>query len=257
MRPEQNGPAESRWKLNWVTWGFVVLVVLVVGLMMSGSLRRSSHITLPAPDEGVGQTPEENPNAASGPTVVEITPGTVQAAIASLTRPEAYRRTVTVEQMWTGGSGAYETSVTVSGSWTRTDRTMPDGRTRHTITNRERAYIWYNHEETVYEGPAGTISPDAEQSIPTYEDILELPTEQIITADYRTLSDVNCIYVETAEAWGYVLRYWVSTGTGLLEASEKLLNGSTVYRMSAQAISQTEPDAAGFTLPDGRILLGT
>lgn len=34
-------------KLNRITAGFIVLVVMVLILMFSNSLRRSSHITLP------------------------------------------------------------------------------------------------------------------------------------------------------------------------------------------------------------------
>lgn len=245
----------DRWKLNWVTWGLVVLIVLTVCLMMGGSLRRSSHITLPASDGTQGQAPENNP-AEDSVMVVEITPETVQAAIGSLARPEAYSRTVTVEQLWAGGNGTYETTVSVSGAWTRTDRTMSEGQVRHTITSEERTYIWYDEEDILYEAPAGNFSADAEQSIPTYEDILDLPTEQIVTADYRTLSGLNCIYVETAEARGYTLRYWVSVDTGLLAAAEKLLNESTVYRMAALSIDQAEPAEEDFTLPDGRVLLG-
>ncbi|MEI3363031.1 MAG: hypothetical protein V8R75_11015 [Oscillospiraceae bacterium] len=36
--------------------------------------------------------------------VVEVSPSTVQAAVKTLARPEAYRRTVTVEQLWSGGT---------------------------------------------------------------------------------------------------------------------------------------------------------
>ena len=65
----------------------------------------------------------------------------VQTAVATLARPQAYRRTVTVEQLWKGGSGSYEVAVAVRGEWTRTDRTMPDGRVRHTITGPEQVSI--------------------------------------------------------------------------------------------------------------------
>lgn len=126
---------------------------------------------------------------------------------------------------------------------------------RHTITGEGTAYVWYNSEESVYSAPAGEITADNEQSIPTYEDILELPVEEITAADYRVASGLNCIYVETAEtAEGYALRYWVSVDTGLLVAAEKLLDGSPVYRMGAPTVDQTTPDAAEFTLPDGTVL---
>lgn len=242
--------------LNWITWSFIILTVLVVIVMLGSTLHRSSHITLPAPDASPGQAVGDPGTGSDVLTVVEVTPETVQYAIETLARPETYRRTITIEQFWSSGSGTYEITVTVNGPWTRTDRTMPDGRVRHTITGGGMTYVWYNSEETVYAAPAGDISADNEQSIPTYEDILELPAEDIVAADYRAISNLNCIYVETAEtAEGYALRYWVSVDTGLLAASEKLLNGEPVYRMGAPSVDQSAPAEAEFTLPDGTVLL--
>ena len=154
-----------------VTWGIVILVVLVVLLMLVSNLRRSSRVVLPDTNtsaEGGGDLPAEG----GALTVVEVTPETVQAAIETLHRPEAYSRTVTVEYLWTGGSGTIELSTAVSAPWTRVDRTLPDGQIRHSITDGETTYIWYNGESEVYTGPAGAISADAEETIPTYEDVL-------------------------------------------------------------------------------------
>ncbi len=189
-----------------VTWGIVILVVLVVLLMLVSNLRRSSRVVLPDTNtsaEGGGDLPAEG----GALTVVEVTPETVQAAIETLHRPEAYSRTVTVEYLWTGGSGTIELSTAVSAPWTRVDRTLPDGQVRHSITDGETTFIWYNGESEVYTGPAGAISADAEETIPTYEDVLALSPERIVQADYRVVSDVRCIYAETAEdAWGYAQR---------------------------------------------------
>lgn len=99
-------------------------------------------------------------------------------------------------------------------------------------------------------------SPPAEETIPTYEDVLALSPERIVQADYRVVSDVRCIYAETAEdAWGYAQRYWVSVDTGLLVVAERLQKGETVYRMAALEADQTAPPAETFTLPDGTDLL--
>ena len=155
-----------------------------------------------------------------------------------------------MEQFWSTGSGSYETTVTVSGGWTRMDRTMPDGRVRHSIIGPEETCVWYNNEAEIYRSAVGAVSADNEQCIPTYEDILDLPVEAISTADYRVLSDIRCIYVEAAEEDSQ-LCYWVSVDTGLLVAAEKLLDGQRVYRMEALTVDQTEPAATEFTLPDG------
>lgn len=240
----------ERRKLNWITWGFVALTMIVLALMLAGILRRPTAITLPDPNTA----PEQNGGGMEEGvlTVVEVTPETVQAAVATLARPQRYRRTVTVEQLWSGGSGSYETAVAVLGPWTRTDRTMPDGRVRHTITGEEMVYIWYNAETEVYAAPVGEITADREQPIPTYEDVLRLDPWEILEADYREASGVSCIYVE-AQGEDCVLRYWVSVETGLLTAAEKLVDGETVYRMASLTLG-AEPVAADLALPDGTLL---
>ena len=240
--------------LNWITWGFIVGTVIVVAVMLMNTLHRPEHIILPDTTTATDQITEDPGTDIDALTVVEIAPETVQSAIATLFRPEAYRRTVTVEQFWSTGSGSYETTVTVSGGWTRMDRTMPDGRVRHSIIGLEETCVWYNNEREIYRSAVGAVSADNEQCIPTYEDILDLPVEAISTADYRVLSDIRCIYVEATEEDSQ-LRYWVSVDTGLLVASEILLDVQRVYRMEALTVDQTEPAAAEFTLPDGTNLL--
>ena len=238
--------------LNWITIAFSALLLLVIGMMLMNTFRRPGEIKLPDTDAAADQTVEDPAKNSAALTVIEITPKTVQTAIATL---DAYQRTITVEQFWTGGSATYETMVTVSGPWTRTDRTMSDGRVRHCITGAEAVYIWYNNEKELYSGPVGEISADNEQSIPTYENILDLPTEQIVTADYRSFSDINCIYVEASSPDDHTLRYWVSVDSGLLVAAEKLIQGATIYRMGALEVDFSEPAAKDFTLPDGTVLI--
>lgn len=245
-------------KLNWITWAVLALAIVIVALMLGGSLNRTTHITLPSSDPPRDPATGDGGDSSGALTIVEITPETVQAAIASLSRPESYGRNVTVEYLWDGGGGRQELVTTVQGAWTRTDRTLPDGRTRISITDGETTYIWYGYDSNaeVYTAPAGEFSADTEQSIPTYEDILKLPAEQIVQADYRPLEELTCIYVETtADAAGYSTRYWVSVENGLLVQAERLLGEEAVYRMSSLQMIQMEADTSRFTLPDGTVLL--
>lgn len=244
----------KRRKLSRAAVGFAGLIALVVVLMLINSLRPSPEIELPSQEEE-GMQSEEN-SSGDGLTVVEIRPDTVQAAVATLERPETYRRELVVQQFWDSGSGTMENTVTVSGGWTRVDQTLARDRVRHSVTDGRMTYIWYNSQRTVYEVQAGEISADMEQAIPTYEDVLDLPMEEISAANYQTLSNMNCIYVETAaDAYGYVLKYWVSVDSGLLVAAEKLLDGETVYRMWETSADLNPTIGSEFTLPDGTDLL--
>lgn len=244
----------KRRKLSRAAVGFAGLIALVVVLMLINSLRPSPEIELPSQEEE-GMQSEEN-SSGDGLTVVEIRPDTVQAAVATLERPETYRRELVVQQFWDSGSGTMENTVTVSGGWTRVDQTLARDRVRHSVTDGRMTYIWYNSQRTVYEAQTGEISADMEQAIPTYEDVLDLPMEEISAANYQTLSNMNCIYVETAaDAYGYVLKYWVSVDSGLLVAAEKLLDGETVYRMWETSADLNPTIGSEFTLPDGTDLL--
>lgn len=244
-------------KRNWITWAVLALSAVIAVLMLGNSLSRTAHITLPSSDQPRDPAAGDG-SAAAALTVVEITPETVQSAIASLSRPESYGRNITIQYFWDGGGGTLELYTIVRGNWTRVDRGLPDGSTRISLTDGETTYIWYGYgqDAEVYSAPAGEFSADAEQSIPTYEDILDLPAEDIALADYRPLDALTCVYVETAaDQAGYSTRYWVSVENGLLVQAERLLGETVVYRMTSLYVDQTEYDASRFTLPDGTVLL--
>lgn len=229
-----------------------VLILLVVVLLAVNSVRRSSHIHLPGEEELEG--PDLSQTDGSAIRQVSVTPETVQRAVATLRRPERYARSVTVEQFWSGGSGVLSSAVSVRDGWTRVDTQLPGGELRHSLTDGESTYVWYGSESAFYAGAAGEISADAEQAIPTYEDVLACAVEQILRADYRSYGETACIYVETAPEKGVTLCYWVSVERGLLTAAEKYEGDTLVYRMTA-AESGGEPEASLFVLPDGTALL--
>lgn len=242
-------------RFNAISGGFLVLIVLIVVLMMANGLRRTSHITLPDPSASAAPSDSGAQSAEDAVIRVEVRPDTVQAAVETLARPASYIRVLTVERLWSGGSGTSQVTVTVDRGMTRTDVQSAAGQVRHAITDGTTTYIWYDDERTWYTGPAGDISADEEQSIPTYEDILSLTAEQIAAADYRVFDEAPCIYVETGEDdVGCVLRYWVSVDSGLLIGAEKLQNGTAIYRMAAQPVAENLPTEEAFTLPDGTAL---
>ena len=88
----------NRKHLNWMTVGFAALALLVIGMMLMNTIRRPGEIILPDTDTVPDQSVEDSERTDGFLTVIEISPDTVQSAIATLSRPEAYQRTVTVEQ---------------------------------------------------------------------------------------------------------------------------------------------------------------
>ncbi len=241
------------WRHYWLAIGLLCLVTLTLSFSVRLIFRRTAYITLP---DNVGLTWNGGANG-EGPAAavpLEVTPDTAQAVIATLSRPANYRRDITIRRTWSGGGQNAAVSVTVCEPWTRADRAMPDGVIRHAVTNGVVTYIWYGDGPQIARVPAGSVSADNEQMIPTYEDVLRLPRERIALADYHRIeSGLDCVYVETTQEDSVKERYWIGVSTGLLVAAERLLNGNSVYWMEAGE-PQEAPDEA-FTLPDGTALL--
>ncbi|MBQ6205519.1 MAG: hypothetical protein IJK52_00400 [Oscillospiraceae bacterium] len=238
------------WRQYWLAIGLLCFVTLALSLGARLIFRRTAYITLP---DSVGLTWSGGRDGAGGLTAasaLEVTPDTAQAVIATLSRPTRYRREITVRRTWSGGSRDATLTATVSAPWTRVDRELPGGGVRHAVTNGATTYIWYDDGPNVVKVPAGIISADNEQIIPTYEDVLRLPRERIALADYHRIeSGADCIYVETTQEDSVKERYWIGVSTGLLVAAERLVDGNSVYWMEAG-----EPEAApsdAFVLPDG------
>ena len=197
---------------------------------------------------------EEEPDSSASLSIVEITPETVQQAVATMTRPAVYVRTVRITTHWSGGSRTVDVQTAVREPYTRMDVQTAGGSTRHLLTDGERTCIWYDEEREWAEFPSGDFTEDEEQRILTYEDLLELPTEEIVAAVYRDYKDLSCICVLTAaDKEGYDTAYWISVDTGLLVAAITRQDGETVYEMESLTMD-TAVDESRFLLPDGSAL---
>ena len=229
-----------------------VLILVVVVVMGINSLHRNTEIVLPPEAGATGETGVDGSGVLA---TVDITPGTVQKAIATMSRTDKYVRTVTVERLWSGGSSKEESTVYADGSFTRIDTKNAQGEVRHVLADGKTTYIWYGTSRAYFSAAAGDVSLDEEQSLPTYETVLKADSDDIAAADYRELDGELCIYVETAENdIGIAERYWISLESGLLIAAEKLQQGEAVYRMAALSVSEALPANEHFTLPDGTVI---
>lgn len=243
-------------KLSPIGAAFAALVLLVVLFLARGALQRPARVVLPQEIDASGEGNGSGDDADAAGRV-DVRPETVQSAIATLERPVRYTREITIERYFSGGSGVDTSTVFVDGAWMRVDTEHSGGDVTHTITSGDTVWVWYGNGKQYFES-AASFSADEEQGIATYEDILALETSQIAGADYRLLSGVDCIYVETAaDEGGYVERYWVSVSDGLLCAAEKLHGEEVIYRMAGLNVERGAVSAEAFTLPDGTVLHGS
>lgn len=232
----------------------LIAIVIAVAVFSSFGLPLfagpTPTITLPTvqPDS----TPNMGSEEQGGGVRVEVTPATVQSVIAVMDRLESYSRTVTT----TLGGVSTTARVWVDGGWTRADMDLPSGLTVHTIVGDGTLWRWYNNDRTAVSWAADGSSMDIEgQRIPTYEDVLALPVEQLSAAGYEEKNGEACVYVEvTVPELDQLERYWISADSGLLTAAETEAEGEVVYAMTAAApeIPASAPNA--FTLPDGTVL---
>ena len=240
------------------------ILVVLIGIVITVAMLSSFGLGLFAPDTAKIQLPTPAASQSQAPVGedeyvrVEITTETVQYVVEhTLTRPESYGRTVTIEDFWgEGQSGVTRATVWVDGGWTHTTATLPGGAVRHSIVGDGQFWLWYEGNSRVLTGSADENSADLEgQRIPTYEDVLKLKQSEIADAGYEDKEGVSCIFVETVpDSQGYAERYWISTDSGLLSCAETRLEGQLIYRMSAFSVDRPVPENASFTLPDGTVL---
>lgn len=238
-----------------------VLIAVVVVVAVMGSFgfslfsNQTPRIVLPTV---LSDGSSGNISASPDDTVlrVEVTADTVQAVIASLDRTGSYYRHASVQTSWNGGSAVTSVYTWVDDEYTFVRSVPQNGATRFFLSTRDTVYYWYSGSSTWLTAPAGSLSADLTQRIPTYEDVLALDPKNISDAGYGAYGDHPCIYVEAClDEYGYLERYWISVDSGLLIAAQTVKEGEVVYSLNATSPIQTPcPTDTVFTLPDGKVL---
>jgi hypothetical protein len=238
-----------------------IMVALAASFMLP-LFYQLPEIVRPAPDNGQGTgTPGGESGEDENYVVVGVTTETVQDVIATLHRDRHHYRKLVIELFW-GSDQQTERSTTTVQAWTdgenqKTAVMAPDGTMQNDLIVDGWRYLWYAGDRTYDKRPVGDNTADLIQHIPTYEDVLALDKEQIIAAGYESKNGISCIYVEElVQELGYLHRYWISTGTGLLVASETVYqaDGQLCYRMMEEICEPLGKEEVPFVLPDGREL---
>ncbi len=242
----------EKWRYIAAGMGILLLVAALMLLLLRNEWFEPVRIVLPEIPAKAGNAGEVGED--SRVSVVAITPDTVRPAVSTLSRPMAYQRTQTVETFWSGGSGKSVYQVAVSNGYTRLDTVLSDGSTLHQLSYGTAAVRWYDEESEYQEFKSEAFSSDAAQRMPTYETVRDLPSEDILRAEYVEREGVRCIFVETREdEAGRRLLYWISISSGLLLAAEGYQEETLTYRFTAAEPTGEPPDEGLFLLPDGSV----
>ncbi|MCI8303988.1 MAG: hypothetical protein HFF52_05090 [Lawsonibacter sp.] len=235
----------------------IAIVALIVGAMFTSFGRGLFALNTPQVVLPSSSTSSEDPpgSAAPGQTYqrVDVTPQTVTGVIATLSRPLSYYRELTVETFWTGGSSSTQVQVWEDGGWTHSRQVLPSGVVRHDLAGADDVYYWYDGSSQYEKAPADERSSDLAQHIPTYETVLKLEPEEIVSTGYEMRGDIPCILVEVHRAQ-QLQRFWVGVNSGLLISAETEEAGQLIYRMTAYSPESPCPAGASFALPDGTVL---
>ena len=238
----------------------VAIVALIVGAVCASFGRvlfaaNTPEVILPSSSAGTGDI-----SGAVDPGQeyqrVEVTPQTVTGVVATLARPSSYYRELTVETFWSGGSSTAQVQVWTDGGWSHSRQTLPSGVVRHDLTDGTNLYYWYEGSQQYQHTFADEKSSDLAQHIPTYETVLELGPQEIISAKYELRGDLPCVMVEVQPTGAQQLqRFWISVDNGLLVCAETEEDDTVVYRMTAYSPVQSPcPTDSSFALPDGEVL---
>ena len=238
---------------------FIALVFTVFFLWMQ-SQQEIKEFTLPP----VSQTPplpdDTGPDTADEGNRVKVDKSTVRAVVQSLSRPKVYSRDIVIESFWDGGSVVYNIKTSFSENASAFEITG-GGETQRIIVTEDTCYVWYQGDHEPYTARRGDEDEynkylDKFQMLITYEDIVELPIESLLEADYTTFEDELCIYVKySAGSFGYVTSCYVSTKNGLLIAAEEYDGDTLIYKMTSLPCGEGEVNEKLFVLPNGQSVI--
>ena len=195
-----------------------VVAAVFVSIVLPAITGRAPQVTLP----NVNQETEGESQAF---LPVEVTPETVQTVISSLSRPDSYYRELTVTLFWEGGESAEQVEIWADGGYVRT--TIATGGTVQYRVGWGRGNSASGMRETKRgrKPKLGDGTADLAQRIPTYEDVLDLDTQQITAANYEEKNGKDCIFIEVEGVQGVVDRYWIAT-TPACSAPQRPMKGT-------------------------------
>ena len=234
-----------------IIYGFfaVVIIVAIVILVKTLSSPDDSHaINMPSPVvESGGNISDDGINR------VEVTPETVKAVLGTLSRTESFSRTYAIKTYWDGGESESALSYWQKGSNIRMSITQ-DETVHNILVIGNDLYVWYDGSSDVFKSKLSESSVAREvdkfSGLVTYEDIMEIPQDDILDAGYDVHSGQSCNIIEYKSGeLNYVNHLYVSVDNGLLIAAEKYDGETLIYSMESNSPELSTPSDDIFAIP--------
>lgn len=231
--------------------GIVVAVILasVAFLIITDSQKDNSHVvTLPSP-----ATESSGGFFNDGVDRIEVNPETVKTALGTLLRPKSFSRSYTVKSVWNGGQSEETLNYWQSGENIRLNISK-NKTVRNILVRGNELYVWYDGSSGVFKSKLDESSVGKEvdrfSGLITYEEIMDVPQENILDTYYIEQSGQPCIYVEyKSGTLNYVNQLYIAIDTGLLVSASKYDGGKLIYSMESSSPELSTPSDSVFDIP--------
>lgn len=226
----------------------VIIAALAFVIITSGQSGSSHTISLPSPTADDGSS-----SGSDGIDRIEVNPKTVKTVLGTLTRAESFSRTYKIKNYWDGSESESTLNYWQNGSSIRLSITQ-DNTVRNILVLGNDLYVWYDGSSGAFKSQLSESNVSREidmfSGLVTYEDIKEIPQEDILNAGYVDHSGQSCIYAEYKSGeLNYVKHLYVSINTGLLVSLEKYDGDTLVYSMESVSIELSTPSDDVFNIP--------
>ena len=233
--------------------GALVLLAAVVLLALRFGWFDTATAPVILPDTTALPTGYDSGEIGGGAVLAEVTPETVQAVVRTLARPDSYSRRLLVSSYWEGGSQTWPIQVWQKSGATRICiSSLVQGEEEKNILLEDGVlHVWYGEGPEVFRyEPEEDAAADLLQMLPTYEDLLDLDQALIEEAGYVNLYGTWRIMAAVREKpTAYLMVYYISIDTGLLDTAERRDGDRVVYRMTAEQADLAAPEDSVFLLP--------
>lgn len=231
---------------------FIVLLVVTLSVVVGRILQSADmpSVVLPPPMPsggtfGLGGDGIEFLDEA-------IEPETLSALLQNINRAPQYFHEFLADEFSDDGNSSTIYKIWYNGSDYKIIEEKPGSPAKHMLIKDNTSTVWYSDNiKARYKGtpPAAGIA-ELFQGIATYDQLITLSPEQIISAEFANYQGSAGMYIEYIQGgFGYIHKIYVSIDSGLILSAEIFDGEILIYSMSSLDYSNEAPDKAVFVTP--------